>query len=86
MKQEKGFQIFGHVVMTIITLCAILPLILLLISSFTDNDVLIRNGYSFFPEKLSIYAYDYIFTSGNSVVRAYGISVILTVVEPVMLP
>lgn len=80
MKQEKGFQIFGHTVMTIITLCAILPLILLLISSFTDNDVLIRNGYSFFPEKLSVYAYDYIFNSGNSVVQAYGISVILTVV------
>ena len=80
MKQEKGFQIFGHIVMTIITLCAILPLILLLISSFTDNDVLIRNGYSFFPEKLSAYAYDYIFNSGNSVVQAYGISVILTVV------
>ena len=80
MKQEKGFQIFGHTVMTIITLCAILPLILLLISSFTDNDVLIRNGYSFFPEKLSAYAYDYIFNSGNSVVQAYGISVILTVV------
>ena len=80
MKQEKGFQIFGHIVMTIITLCAILPLILLLISSFTDNDVLVRNGYSFFPEKFSAYAYDYIFNSGNSVVQAYGISVILTAV------
>jgi putative aldouronate transport system permease protein len=79
MKQEKGFQIFGHTVMTIITLCAILPLILLLISSFTDNDVLIRNGYSFFPEKLSVYAYEYIFTSGNSVVHAYLISILLTI-------
>ena len=38
MKSEKRFQVFGHVVMTIITLCAILPLLLLLISSFTDND------------------------------------------------
>ena len=75
MNSEKRFQVFGHVVMTIITLCAILPLLLLLISSFTDNDTLIRNGYSFFPEKFSAYAYDYIFNSGNSVVQAYGISV-----------
>ena len=80
MKSERKFQAFGHVVMTIITLCAILPLILLLISSFTDNDVLIRNGYSFTPEKLSAYAYEYIFTSGNSVVHSYGISILLTVV------
>ena len=80
MKQEKRFQIFGNVVMTIITLCAILPLILLLLSSVTDNDVLIRNGYSFVPEKFSLYAYEYIFNSGNSVVHAYGISVLLTAV------
>ena len=80
MKSEKKFQVFGHIVMTIITLCAILPLLLLLISSFTDNDTLIRNGYSFFPEKLSAFAYEYIFTSGNSVIQAYGVSIILTIV------
>lgn len=79
MKSEKRFQIFGHIVMIIITVVAILPLLLLLISSFTDNDVLIRNGYSFFPEKLSAYAYEYIFTSGNSVVHAYLISILLTI-------
>ncbi|MBR2823173.1 MAG: carbohydrate ABC transporter permease [Clostridia bacterium] len=79
MKSDKHFRIFGHIVMSIITLCAILPLILLLISSFTDNDTLIRNGYSFLPEKWSASAYEYIFTSGNSVVNAYGISVILTI-------
>ena len=79
MKSDKHFRIFGHIVMCIITLCAILPLILLLISSFTDNDTLVRNGYSFIPEKWSTSAYEYIFTSGNSVVNAYGISVILTI-------
>ncbi len=78
MKSEKRFRIFGHIVMIIITLCAILPLVLLLISSFTDNDTLVRNGYSFIPEKVSASAYEYIFTSGNSVVHAYGISILLT--------
>jgi len=80
MKQEKRFQIFGHIVMIIVTLCAIIPLVLLVISSFTDNDVLVRNGYSFTPEKWSLEAYKYIFTSGDSVVHAYMISVILTLV------
>ena len=80
MGQERRFQIFGNIVMTIITLMAIIPLVLLLISSFTDNDALIRNGYNFFPEKWSTYAYEYIFTSGNSVVHAYMISFVLTAV------
>lgn len=80
MKQEKRFQIFGHIVMIIVTLCAIIPLVLLVISSFTDNDVLVRNGYSFIPEKWSLEAYKYIFTSSDSVVHAYMISVLLTLV------
>ncbi|MBR2996478.1 MAG: carbohydrate ABC transporter permease, partial [Lachnospiraceae bacterium] len=80
MGQEKRFQIFGNIVMIIITLAAIIPLILLAISSFTDNDALIRNGYSFVPEKWSTYAYEYIFTSGNAVVHAYMISFLLTAI------
>ena len=80
MGQEKRFQIFGNVIMIIVTASSLIPLILLVISSFTDNDVLVRNGYSFIPEKWSAYAYSYIFTSGDSVPHAYLISVILTVV------
>lgn len=78
-KDKKRFQIIGNIVMSLMTICAILPMILLLIASFTDNDALIRNGYSFFPEKLSIDAYRYIFSSGGTVMRAYGISILLTV-------
>lgn len=68
----------GHVTMIILSLCAVVPMILLIMSSITDNDTLIRNGYSFIPEKLSLYAYEYIFKTGNSVIHAYGISIILT--------
>ncbi|MDC7278551.1 carbohydrate ABC transporter permease [Butyrivibrio fibrisolvens] len=80
MKDEKKFQIFAHVVLIILSLLAILPMILMLMSSFTDNDVLIAEGYKFIPSKLSTYAYEYIFNTGNSVIRAYGVSVVLTTV------
>lgn len=78
--EEKRFQIIGNIVMIIISALAILPMILLVISSLTDNDVLIQNGYSFFPAKWSLQAYTYIFSTGNSVLHAYGISILLTVV------
>ena len=62
------------------SLLAVLPMILMLTSSFTDNDVLIAEGYSYFPSKWSAYAYEYIFSTGNSVMRAYLVSIILTMV------
>lgn len=79
-REEKRFQIFAHVVMIILSLTAVVPFVLLVISSFTDNDVLIANGYSFTPAKWSFYAYEYIFKTGNSVLHAYWISICLTVV------
>ncbi len=80
MKDEKKFQIFAHIVLIILSVFAILPLVLMLTSSLTDNDVLIAEGYKFFPSKWSTYAYEYIFNTGNSVVNAYGISLLLTAV------
>lgn len=78
MKEDKIYRIIGHIIMIIISLNAILPMVLLVMSSITDNDTLIRNGYNFFPEKFSFKAYSYIFKTGSAVVDAYGISILLT--------
>ena len=79
-RDERNFLIFAHVIMIILSLLAVVPFALLVISSFTDNDTLVANGYSFTPEKWSTYAYEYIFKTGNSVMHAYGISIVLTIV------
>lgn len=79
-REEKKFQIMGNIVMIILSAAALLPIILMFISSITDNDTLIKNGYSYIPEKISFQAYEYIFSTGNSVIHAYGISIILTAV------
>lgn len=79
-REDKIFQTIGHIVMLILSFLALFPMLLLVVSSFTDNNVLIRDGYSFFPKELSTYAYEYIFKTGNSVMRAYGVSIVLTVV------
>lgn len=79
-KDKKVFQIIGHFVMIVMSICVILPMLLLLIASFTDNNALIRNGYSFFPAKWSLSAYQYIFTASGAVMRAYGISIAVTAI------
>ena len=83
MKSEKRFQIFAHVVLIILSFLALMPMMLMLMSSITDDSTLIAEGYSFFPSKFSLYAYEYIFKTGNSVLRAYGVSIILTTVGTV---
>ena len=80
MKDEKKFQIVAHAVLILLSVSAILPMVLMVVSSFTDNDLLIAQGYKFWPEKWSLYAYEYIFSTGNSVIRAYGVSIVLTFV------
>lgn len=79
-KQEKVFQIIGHVAMALLSVMAIVPVVLLFMSSITDDATLIKNGYNFFPEKFSLYAFEYVFKSGGKVLRAYGLSVVLTAV------
>ena len=71
-------RILGHVVMLIISVCVILPVILPVISSFTGEAELIKNGYSFVPKRLSLDAYRFIFSAGNILPQAFMVSVILT--------
>ncbi len=84
MRSDKKFQIFSHGVLIVFSLLALMPMILMFTSSLTDNSELIASGYTYFPKKWSVYAYEYIFSTGNSVVHAYGISLILTFLGTVL--
>lgn len=76
-KNSKQFNIFANAFLTLAVLLCIIPLVLLVISSFTDNNTLIRNGYSFWPEKFSLAAYQYLFQSSGLIMRAYGMSFVV---------
>lgn len=76
---ERAFAIFSAVVMGMLTILAFLPFILILAASFTDESTLIREGYSFFPQKLSLDAYVYMISSAATFLRAYGVSFLVTI-------
>lgn len=84
-REDKIYNFFGHLIMTILTLLAIIPILLMFISSMTDNSTLLQNGYSFFPKKWSFYAYEWIFSASSSMVlKAFGMSIVLTVTGVVL--
>ena len=75
-KGRKAYQIVINIILLLVSLCMILPLVLLFMSSITDENTLVANGYSFFPAKLSTGAYQYILQNSATVFRAYGITVL----------
>lgn len=75
---ERTFTVFSAVVMILLTVFAFVPFLLIVIASITDETALVRNGYSFFPEQLSLDAYRYIRSSAYVFVRAYGVSFLVT--------
>ena len=83
VEKNKGFQVGAHIVMIILSLCCIFPFLLLIVSSITDEQELIRNGYTLFPKALSLNAYQYMFKSSNKIISAYGITILSTVVGTV---
>lgn len=81
IKQRKKNRLtegIAYVSFIIAALAVLIPMLLLVIASFTDNDVLNRSGYSFFPEKWSLDAYRFLFTQSTAIIRSIGVSVIVT--------
>ncbi|HHV12561.1 MAG TPA: carbohydrate ABC transporter permease [Clostridiales bacterium] len=79
-KPFSKFQILANTSMILWTLIVILPFILLFMSSITDENTLVANGYNFFPKKIAVTAYAYIIRSGAKILKAYGVSILVTVV------
>ena len=86
MKKKKisTYDISTNIIMTVWTILIILPFLLLFMSSITDENTLIANGYSFFPKKFSLGAYKYIIQSGEKILRAYAVSIGVTAVGTIV--
>ena len=76
---ERSFHRFALITLGIMTILSLLPVILIVIASFTDEKCLIANGYSYFPAKWSLDAYFYMMKQAKLITRAYGISFFVTI-------
>lgn len=73
-----------HIVVLILGLCCLLPLLLILSSSFTDEMALTREGYSLIPSHFSTAAYELIFRNPQAILRAYGVTIFTTLVGTII--
>lgn len=84
LKDEQKWGISAHFILIVLSLLALLPFLLLIIASFTDNTAAVKEGYSYFPSKWSAEAFVYIGKNASMICKAYAITIIVAVVGTVL--
>ncbi|MGF6950946.1 putative aldouronate transport system permease protein [Neobacillus sp. B4I6] len=78
-KSDRITQWVSHIFLIVLAAGSIIPFIILLSSSLTGEKVILKDGYSFFPREFSFAAYEYLLNNSSSILRAYGITIFVTV-------
>lgn len=81
---KKSTNVIFNIILAILSLLSVIPFIFVIIISITDENTLAMNGYRFIPEKLSLYAYQYIVNAGENIIRSYGVTILVTVVGTII--
>lgn len=77
---EIAFRRFAFIAMTLVSLGMLMPFVLMISASFTEEKSLILHGYRFVPGELSLDAYVYLINQYRIILRAYGVSIFVTAV------
>jgi len=73
------FNIISYTVVTIFGLACLLPFILVLVTSFTSESSLMRNGYTFFIKEFSLKSYSLAFRNPQRIIWAYRNTLFVTI-------
>ena len=79
-RQEKIVKGIAHIVMIVLCILAVIPFWVMVSSSFTENDTLIKYGYNLWPQVFSTEAYQYILKEWGQIGQAYLNTIFVTVV------
>ncbi|MBR4670729.1 MAG: carbohydrate ABC transporter permease [Butyrivibrio sp.] len=78
MTESKTFNRVSTAILAILVVFAMLPIVLIVVASFTAETALVRDGYRFIPKEFSLNAYYYMLKQGRLILRSYGISFLVT--------
>jgi len=85
MAVKKGIdyallRIIAYTVVTVAAVACLLPFIMLISSSFTDESEIVKNGFSLFPRVFSLQAYIVAFEFPTRIISAYVVTITVTAV------
>ncbi|MFD2331166.1 carbohydrate ABC transporter permease [Cohnella sp. GCM10020058] len=74
----KGMNVFFHLIFMALALLCLIPVVVVLSISLSDESSIRESGYHILPTALSGDAYNYIVKQGSMITRALGVSVLVT--------
>lgn len=83
MKSKKA-NIPVNIFFIIYSLCFILPFVLIISSSISDEHTLLKEGYKLIPSKLSLEAYKYVVKSPGQLLSSYKVTIIYSLLATVL--
>ncbi|MFB9326060.1 carbohydrate ABC transporter permease [Paenibacillus aurantiacus] len=76
-------QIIGYIVITVLAVFCFIPFLLVVSSSFSEEQSIIENGFQLIPTTFSTEAYSVLFKYPEQMLRAYGITIAVTAIGTV---
>ncbi len=74
------FEVIMYSLLTIVAIVCLLPFIIIVSGSFTDNRTILTQGYSILPRDFTLSAYQTIFRTPKDILQAYKMTIFYTVV------
>ncbi len=78
------FKAVGYPLIFLFAAVCLIPFLIVIGSSFTAESYIIRNGYSILPKEWSIESYATISRSPMAIIRAYGVTIFVTIAGTVL--
>lgn len=76
---DRWFKFAIHVFFVIMAIVCLVPLILVISASFSEETSIAEYGYTLFPKHFTTFAYRYLLADPTQIVRAYGVTLFVTV-------
>lgn len=81
---SAGSNIVLNILFIFVTIVCLFPILLVIAISFTEEKEILLNGYSIIPQVFSTKAYDFVISTGDAILRSYGISILVTILGTVL--
>ncbi len=79
INDNKIVSVVLHIFFILLCAACVFPVLLTLSISFTDEGALFDTGYRLIPARVSLDAYKYVFSSGDTIMLAYGNTILVTI-------
>ncbi|WP_164817443.1 carbohydrate ABC transporter permease [Paenibacillus lautus] len=73
-----------HLFFWAFTVASLIPFILVFMVSISSEDSILQNGYSLLPSQISFAAYQFLFHDFSEIAKAYGVTILTTLVGTVV--